>query len=148
MAKVLVDSNILVYSIQRDAGKKHEISSTIIAELTASQRMCVSIQNLAEFSRIVLEKISPPLNPETASGHVADFSKFSSTLRYNGKTILLAISISRQYRLHFFDALLAATMQENGIEEILTENVEDFSKIPWINAKNPFKWRSLKTSQS
>lgn len=139
MAKVLVDSNILVYSVQREAREKHEISSTIIAELTASQNMCISIQNLAEFSRIVLEKTSPPLNPESAAGYVVDFSRFSSTLQYTGKTILSAISISSRYHVHFFDALLAATMQENSIEEIITENGGDFSKIPWIKARNPFK---------
>jgi predicted nucleic acid-binding protein len=51
---------------------------------------------------------------------------------------LLTSKISKQHKIHFFDSLLAATMQENGISKILTENVKDFNKIAGIEAENPF----------
>src|SRR3989338_1161472 len=38
-----------------------------------------------------------------------------------------------------FDYYLAATMLDNGINRILTINTKDFSKIPGIEAVNPFK---------
>ncbi len=38
--------------------------------------------------------------------------------------------------MSFWDSLLAATMKENNIFNIYTENIKDF-KVPWINAINP-----------
>lgn len=67
------------------------------------------------------------------------FMKFSTVLGYSGSTVIGALSISKEHGLHFFDALLAATMQENGIKEIVTENEKDFSKVKWMKAVHPFK---------
>ena len=38
-----------------------------------------------------------------------------------------------------FDYFLAATMLDNDIGRILTANTKDFSRIPGIEAVNPFK---------
>lgn len=43
-----------------------------------------------------------------------------------------------QYPSDLFDYFLAATMLNNGINRILTANTKDFSKIPGIEAVNPF----------
>lgn len=139
MTNVLVDTNVLVYSVQANAMGRHIIAKEALWALIEAKRMAISTQNLAEFSRVALEKISPVMTVEEVTLSLSGFSKFSSVLAYTDATILKAVSISHKYGVHFFDALIAATMQENGIEEILTENTEDFSKIPWINARNPFK---------
>jgi predicted nucleic acid-binding protein len=36
-------------------------------------------------------------------------------------------------------ALIAATMQENNLKTIYTENIADFKKVPWLNVVNPLK---------
>ncbi len=138
MTNILVDTNILVYSLQSGAGEKNQVACGAIQELISSRVMSVSTQNLAELCRVLLEKSSPSQPAESISKAVVGFSKVASVLHYTDKTVVLAISISSQYQVHFFDALLAATMQENSINEILTENTDDFSKIPWIKARNPF----------
>jgi predicted nucleic acid-binding protein len=40
--------------------------------------------------------------------------------------------------MHLWDAAIAATMKENDIFEIVTENVKDFKKIPQLKVSNPF----------
>ena len=67
------------------------------------------------------------------------FSKSSTIIYYNAQTIMEALHISKEYETSFFDSLIAATMQENGIDNIITENENDFSKIPWLTVSNPFK---------
>ncbi len=138
MTNTLVDSNILIYSVQKTAGEKHEVASELIQGLMNSRRMALSTQNLAEFCRVALEKVSPVMTVEQVMTSLSGFSKLSAIIIYTDATVLRAVSISTKYQIHFFDALIAAAMQENGIEEILTENTEDFSKIPWIKARNPF----------
>ena len=58
-------------------------------------------------------------------------------INYSAETIPLALDIVQQFKMPFWDALLAATMRDNGIFNIYTENAKDF-KMPWINAVNPF----------
>ena len=52
-------------------------------------------------------------------------------------TIIRAIDINLEYNIPYYDALLAATMRENGIFNIYTENVKDFKAVG-IKAVNPF----------
>jgi predicted nucleic acid-binding protein len=40
---------------------------------------------------------------------------------------------------NFWDALIVATMEENSIDTIITENEKDFKKVKWIKTINPFK---------
>ena len=103
-----------------------------------SDEIVLSIQNLEELSRVLSEKSFPSLDKELIRQYVFDFSETVITIAYNAHTIMDALSISKQYDLHFFDALLAATMQENGVDTIITENITDFSKIPWLKVINPF----------
>jgi predicted nucleic acid-binding protein len=42
------------------------------------------------------------------------------------------------YEVHYWDALIAATMRENNIFCIYTEN-GDFKSIPWLKVINPFE---------
>ncbi|MEM2424381.1 MAG: hypothetical protein QXM00_07905 [Candidatus Bathyarchaeia archaeon] len=37
----------------------------------------------------------------------------------------------------FFDCVLAVTARENGIEEVYTENVEDFRENSFLKVSNP-----------
>ena len=138
MNKVLVDSNILIYSVQKEE-KKHPKAVESIEKLVNKKKMAVSVQNLVEFSRVLREKAQPAVDHETVKEYLFGFMKFSTVLEYSGNTAVEALSLSKLYGIHFFDALLAATMQENGTKEILTENEKDFAKVKWIKATNPFQ---------
>ena len=47
--------------------------------------------------------------------------------------------IVKKLKLHFWDALIAATMIKHGIRVIYTENVKDFAKLREIKAINPMR---------
>ena len=49
-----------------------------------------------------------------------------------------AMKLNQEKRIHFWDALIIASMIEYGIKEIITENVSDFSKIKSIKPINPY----------
>ena len=53
MTKALIDTNILVYAHHRQEKEKHEISFGIIKQLIDQENFVLSIQNLAEFSKVL-----------------------------------------------------------------------------------------------
>lgn len=137
MSKTLVDTNILVYAHHKK-DEKHGTCAKVVSELVDEDDMVLSIQNLVEFSRVLSEKVSPSIDKELVKQYVFDLAESSKIISYNEHTVMEALMISKQHKIHFFDALLVATMQENGISMILTENTKDFQKIKWLSVKDPF----------
>ncbi len=134
-----MDTNILVYSALKEQGNKHTIAIKVIGELIDKKEMILSTQNLAELSRVLLEKVEPSISVDAVKKIIFGYSNYINIISYSQTTIINALSIKREYSLHFFDSLLAATMQENGISQIITENTKDFEKISWLKVSNPFK---------
>ncbi|NQE46603.1 hypothetical protein C5S31_11340 [ANME-1 cluster archaeon GoMg2] len=136
----LIDTNILVYAYDESEAKKHEICKRLIDECwRLKEKYSISLQNLSEFYVVITKKIENPVPMETAKGIIADIIEFQNwvVINHDARTILSAIEINMTYEVHYWDALLTATMRENNIFCIYTED-SDFKSIPWLKVINPF----------
>jgi len=134
----LVDTNIIVYAYEKEDSLRKKKSLEILEKCYKNEIvLAVSNQNLAEFSVVSLKKLK--LDANIVKDIVKDISNFKNfkKINYKRKTILSAIDILEKYKMSFWDSLIAATMIENGILNIYTENSKDF-KIPSLNIVNPF----------
>lgn len=140
--ETLIDTNVLVYSFDNHEKEKHKIAKNLFLDIFSKNvEVFISIQNLSEFYNISTQKISSPLTKNEAREIVREIIKTKNfkILGFNEKTVLSAIDIQINYNSSYWDSLIAATMQENNICRIITENEKDFKKIPWIKIINPFK---------
>jgi predicted nucleic acid-binding protein len=138
--EALVDTNILGYIFDADAADKRVISRNLLARCWKGEvRYAVSVQNLAEFAVVVTEKVESPLPFPVVRTFIDSIVTFEgwTKIGYQGSTITDAIAIKERYNLHFWDALLVATMQEHGISRIYTED-QGFRKVPGCIPVNPF----------
>ncbi len=138
----LVDTNILVYAYDTSDLFKHEVSSELFEEFfSGKKKFSICLQNLTEFFKVATEKMQNKMSNEEATLLITDLISLSSLkkIHYRESTLLKSLEIERMFRIHFWDALIAATMIENGIFHIYTENVKDFNKIPGIITVNPFE---------
>ena len=134
----LVDTNIIVYAYEKENSLRKKKSLEILEKCYKKEIvLAVSNQNLAEFSVVSLKKLK--LDANIVKDIVKDISNFEGfkKINYKRKTILSAIGILEEYKMSFWDSLIAATMIENGILSIYTENSKDF-KITSLNVVNPF----------
>ena len=137
----LIDTNILVYAYDESEGKKHEICKRLIDECwRLREKYSISIQNLSEFYVVITKKIENPVPMEMAKEIIEDIIEFQNwiVMDYDPRTILSAIELNMVYEVHYWDALIAATMRENKIFRIYTED-GDFKNIPWLNVINPLE---------
>ena len=137
----LIDTNVLVYLFDADAPEKRQISRDLAAACWRSEkRYSVSVQNLAEFSVVVTEKVENPMPTEDVRRFIRDIQDFDgwNVVGYGSKTILSAHQIRDSHHVHFWDALLAATMIEAGIDTIITEDAH-LLRIPGITVVNPYR---------
>lgn len=137
----LIDTNILVYAFDADSGQKYSVAKDLICRSwKGTEQYAVSVQNLAEFSVVVREKVAHPVPSDDVQQFLSLImrSRDWKVLGYSAKTIIRAHEIRDGHRLHFWDALLAATMEENSVRTIITEDVH-FRKVPGISVLNPFE---------
>ncbi len=139
MTRVLFDTNLLVYVATIPDPDKHLKATAALAELARRQELCVGAQNLAEFCRVVGEKVRPAQSPDDIRQWVRTFRKSGDVLPYTGGSVLSALAISQAEGIHFFDALLVATMREHGVDEIWTEDEKEFKKVRGLKCRNPLK---------
>ena len=135
----LIDTNILVYASEKENNAKNQKAKELVNRCWKGEdTFAVSSQNLAEFVYVTTRKAKLNLDEaKTFTGFIINFHGFKK-IEYNADTVLSAIEIANEFKTSFWDSLLAATMRENGIFNIYTENISDF-KIPWIKAVNPLK---------
>ena len=137
--KILIDTNVLVYGFENSDKFKQEKSMLVIEKSAVENNVFVSVQNMAELARVLTEKVKIKVPANITQMYLLKMGNLFRRIFYDEFTIMNALDISEKYKLHFFDALLVATMKENGIKTIITENDKDFEKIPFIKAVNPFR---------
>ena len=135
--KVFVDTNILIYAYDLDAGEKNTVSSAIIKDIWENRSGIISIQVLQEFYVNVTRKIPNPL-PKPKAREIIE-SYLAWDLELNAVSTLLAASeIEERYNLSFLDALIVAAACNAKADKIITEDLNHGQRIEGILIDNPF----------
>jgi predicted nucleic acid-binding protein len=133
---VFVDSNILLYAHDRDAGEKRRIAQGILARLAVERRGALSMQVLQEFYANATRKLIPKLPKHEARDTVQDFAHWC--VETTPEEILHAFEIEDKTHLNFWDALIVAAAKKAGAERILSEDWNHGQRIEGIRIENPF----------
>ena len=141
---ILLDTNVLVHAAGaqsvRHAKAKEVRDQAVAGEFEA----CMAAQVLAEFYAVVTDprRFQPALTPRQAQRELRAYVSSSLKLilpKENTMTRMLNLLDSRSVRSgKIFDLFLVATMLDNGVRRIYTENIDDFKEIAGIEAINPF----------
>ncbi|MDI6799957.1 MAG: PIN domain-containing protein [Actinomycetota bacterium] len=135
--KVFVDTNVLVYAYDIDAGHKHQVALGIMKDLWLSKLGILSTQTLQEFFVIVTGKIPFPLEVGVAKDIIEKLSKWDVILN-DMEMVFLAIEFHQRHQLSFWDSLIIASAAQSGAKTILTEDISDGQTINGVTIKNPF----------
>lgn len=136
--KVFVDTNVLVYAYDKDAGEKHRIAVNIMKELWHSGLGTISTQILQEFFVTLTKKISLPLDVSVVRETIRRLSKWD-VLLIDVDTIIRATELQERYKYSFWDSLIIASAIAGGAKTILSEDLSEGQTIQGITIKNPFK---------
>ncbi len=134
----LIDTNILVYAYAEDSPKSKKAAELLGSCFAGKIKLALSLQNIGEFCDVALRKYKLDLTTINRITrqllYYTDFTKVS----YTGPVLQGALQLVSMHKLEFWDAVLVATMKENSIETIYTEDAA-FGKIEGIKAVNPFQ---------
>ncbi len=130
-----LDTNVLVYAVDRDAGVRHGLSRALVGRAARSD--CVlAAQALAEFFHATTRK--GLLAPAAASALVRDWLDVFHVTSANTATLVDAMDTVGEHRLSFWDAMLWATARQSGCSVILSEDMQDGRRLGGVEFVNPF----------
>lgn len=130
-----LDTNVLVYGVDRDEGSKHDSAAQIL--LGAPRRDCwLTLQSFSEFYATVTRKRIMPGSEAAALVH--DWLTFFPSVAASANAVRAALADSVAGRASYWDALLVATAAEAGCTLILTEDLADGSVLSGVEIHNPF----------
>ena len=136
--KVFVDTNVLVYAYDLDAGRKHQLALEIMKDLWRSGCGLLSTQTIQEFFVTITKKISASVDVSFARETIKRLSKWDTVI-INVDTIIEATELQERYKYSFWDSLVVAAALAGGAKTILSEDLSDKQIIKEITIKNPFR---------
>lgn len=134
--KTFVDTNVFVYSIDKDAGPKHVRAKAVLSELWQNGNGILSSQVLSEWSvnakrlgnlpwHSVAELIEPYLAWEVVSLEKDD--------------PVAALQLAETHRISYWDALVVRAAIKGGATVLLSEDLNDGQEIEGVTVRNPFR---------
>ena len=136
-ANIFVDSNILVYAHDADAGAKRKIAAAQIEALWQQRLGRMSVQVLQEFYVTVTHKLGKPLPKSSAREIVRDYAQWVATPT-TPQTVIRASEIGEVWKLSFWDSLILAAAEEQDCSRVLTEDLNPGQAVAGIQIVNPF----------
>lgn len=131
-----VDSNILIYAHDANAGVKRERATSKLRELWDSGTGRLSVQVLQEFYVNVTQKLATPVARSTAREVLKTYGvwvRHATTV----ETVTRATELAELARISFWDALIVASAEEVDAEELLSEDLNDGQAIAGVRIVNP-----------
>jgi predicted nucleic acid-binding protein len=135
---VFVDTNILIYAHDADAGAKRERAAEKLRQLWETGGGRLSVQVLQEFYVNVTRKLSTRVARSTAREVVNTYSAWVRE-PITPETVLRATDVAELSQLSFWDALIVAAAEQAGAAELLSEDFNDGQVIAGIKVVNPLR---------
>ena len=134
--KVFVDTNILIYAHDKNAGIKRDKAVAVLLDLWNTKRGALSTQVLQEFYVNVTRKIADPIGKQVARDIIERYAVWS-VVTIDPNLVLRASRIEEDHQLSFWDALIVAAAEKAEATTILSEDLNSGQRIGTVRIENP-----------
>lgn len=135
--KVFVDSNVLVYAHDADAGDKQRVAAKTVAEILDARSGVLSIQVLQEFYSTVTRKLRSAITRDVARDLLRSYSSWIIQ-PLSAEDVVAASFLEQSHQLSFWDALIVQAALLSGAKKLLSEDFQHGRSIGGIAVENPF----------
>ncbi len=137
--RFLLDSNVLIYAVDRADLRKHRIAASLIVQAGATGMGRVSFQVVHEWLNFLLRKAARPLTVSDAG--ILYESLVEPLIRIESSRSLLeaALSIHGIERLSWWDSLIVGAAIEGECATLFTEDLQHGQSIRGVRIENPFR---------
>ena len=138
MPGYLLDTNVLVYSVDPDEPAKRDRAIHLLEQLAGGRKAWLPAQALAEFARVTLEKRRPPASAGEVYAAVERFERSFAVLPLTPAVVLEAVRGVRDHRFSYYDAQIWAAARLNQVPVVLTEDFAAGATVEGVTFVDPF----------
>ena len=131
-----LDSNVLVYSVDRRAPEKQQLARDLVARSLTNGTGCISYQVVQETINVLIGKYETPLDQvrRLLDEVLIPLWQINPT----GSQHSSAISLRSQHSFSFYDSLIVAAALEVGCTRLYSEDMQHGRQIQRLTILNPF----------
>ncbi|HEY6478361.1 MAG TPA: PIN domain-containing protein [Polyangia bacterium] len=132
-----VDTNILVYAEDRDAGRKRDHARDLLVALWKDESGVVSVQVLQELYVTLTRKLRHPLSPARASEIVNEYLTWN-VVDNDGDLLVAAMALQQRSSISFWDALIVEAAASAHCDRLYSEDLNPRQRFGSVEVINPF----------
>ena len=140
MSKVFLDTNILIYTIDKKDQDKQDQARKLVKRISSDHIAVISTQVLQEFYNAVTTKLKID---KLVTKNILHSYRNMEIVAADLVLIEQAVDISLLFQLSFWDSLIVAAAEQANCSFLVTEDLNDGQKIRGINVVNPFQNRDF-----
>ena len=134
--KTFIDTNVLVYAHDTDAGDRHTAAKAVLAKLWDNRTGSLSTQVLQEFYAVVTRKFKPPMPRAKARAIVAAYGEWCD-IATEPQLIVAASRLEEEHTLSFWDALIVQAAIQAGADRLVSEDLQHGRRFGSLTIENP-----------
>ena len=135
-----LDTNILIYAVDRSEGAKHDLAVEIV-DLSVERDCVLTVQALAEFTAAASRRGVVPKSE--AAAQVRDWLQLFPAAAADAVALERALDAVEAGQFAFWDALLLATAAEAGCSVVLSEDMHDGAEFDGLRVRDPLGTAAL-----
>jgi predicted nucleic acid-binding protein len=135
MARAFLDTNVLVYADDADAGAKRVKAQALLVSALATGDAVISTQVLQEYFSVATRKLGVPA--EAAQKKVEILAALVA-VTIDADHVIESIKLHRLYKLSFWDALIVHAARRAGCDRLITEDLQAGQRIEGVEIVDPF----------
>ena len=134
MGKMFIDTNILVYTLDRGEPQKQHACRELLARLQREERIVISTQVLQEFFVATTRKLGA--DPLIVKDILHGFERFE-IVQITPARIKDAVDCSLIHRISFWDALIVTAAESARCVQVFSEDLGHGQVIRGVRVVNP-----------
>ena len=135
MPRLSLDTNVLIYAIDRTDMAKHRRANEIIRG-AAMVDTVLTQQVIGEYLNVILKR-APGQNVALRES-AERLSRAFPVLQTPPSLLLPAYDLAVRYGLQFWDSLIVGVCLSHGITHLLSEDMQDGQSVEKLTILNPF----------
>jgi len=133
-----VDTNILVYAEDRDAGRKRDVARELLVRLWNDEDGVVSVQVLQELYVTLTRKLRHPMSPARAADIVNEYLTWK-VIDNDGDLLVAAMALQQRASLSLWDALVVEAATAARCDLLYSEDLNPRQRFGSVEIVNPFQ---------
>ena len=136
--KYFIDTNIIIYSFDKNAQEKNTVAKSLIAEALEHSKGIISFQVIQEFLNVSLRKFQSPLKFTDCEKYLNLVLEPLCDVFPDIELYHHALGIMERWQYSFYDSLIISAALRGDCTLLYSEDLQHDQKIEKLTIKNPF----------